>query len=178
MKKLFLILIVIAAVLGIVGAVSPTDYALETSIVIDAPPEAVHAYVGDLRQWEEWAPWVEEDPSIVTTYGDRTTGVGASQSWTSDNGDGKLSLTKCDAQTGIAYDMTFINDETEAPATSAMTYEVVDGGTKVTWSMEGDWEGAMPPVLDGLMNYLSGMMIGGMFDQGLANLKAKVEANA
>ena len=178
MKKLFMTLLVLVVVLGVVGVVSPTDYALEKSIVIDAPPAAVHAYVGDLRKWEDWAPWFDEDPSIVTTYSDTTTGVGAHQSWTSEGGDGELTLTKCDAQTGIAYDMSFIHEGESTPATSAMTYEPVDGGTKVTWSMEGDWEGAMPPVIDGLFNYLSDMMIGGMFDQGLANLKAKVEASA
>ena len=54
--------------------------------------------------------------------------------------------------------------------------QVVEGGTEVTWSMEGTWKGIMPPVLDGWMKLATPWMIGGMFDRGLQNLKEKVEA--
>lgn len=179
MKKLLVVLIVLVVVLGAIGYVTPKDYQVAKSITIDAPPAAVHAYVGDLQRWPEWTPWAEHDASLETTYGAKTTGVGAHQSWTSEGGDGELTLTMSDPAKGIAYDMAFIDEEARIPATSAMTYEpAADGGTVVTWTMQGTWDGAVPPVMDGWMKILSPMMIGGMFDEGLANLKSRVESSS
>ena len=178
MKKVLIVLVLLVAVVALVGIATPTDYDIGTSLVINATPEQVHAYVGHLEKWPEWAPWEEEDPTIVTTLGDKTTGVGASQSWTSKDGDGELTLTKCDPATGIAYEMAFIMEGERFPSTSAMTYKAVDGGTEVTWTMQGDWKGAMPPIVDAWMKIFTPMMIGGMFDQGLQNLKGLVEASA
>lgn len=177
MKKFLTIVLVLLLIMVGVGLASPTDYAVDSSVVINATPAAIHAYVGDLQRWSEWSPWEAADDSIVKTLGDKTTGVGASQSWTSEEGDGELTLTTCDVENGIAYDMVFIHDGTRSPATSAMTYRIVDGGTEVTWSMEGDWEGVVPPVADGWMQILTPVMIGGMFDDGLGKLQEVVEAN-
>ena len=63
---------------------------------MQATPAQVHAFVGDLEKWDEWTPWIEDDPSIVTTFGEKTVGVGAHQSWTSESGDGELTLTQSD----------------------------------------------------------------------------------
>lgn len=177
MKKLMMFLLVLVLLLVAAGLATPSDYSVEHKVVIDATPAEVHAYVGELRKWPDWAPWHEDDPTIETTFGEKTTGVGAHQSWTSKDGEGELTFTRCDPVSGIAYDMNFMPDEeTVSPAKSAMDYRVVDGGTEVTWSMQGDWAGVMPPVLDGLMKLFTPMIMGGMFDTGLANLKTAVEA--
>lgn len=178
MKKFLVFVLVLLAAAVAVGLLSSPEYDIESSVVIDASPQAVHAYVGELTRWPEWAPWHEADPSIKVSYGATTTGVGASQSWTSDDGNGDLTFTRCDPATGIAYDMAFIMEGGRIPSQNAMTYSAVDGGTRVTWSMAGTWKGAIPPVLDGWMKLLSPWMIGGMFDQGLAKLKTVVEAKA
>lgn len=175
MKILIGILVVLVVLVG-VGFFLPTEYAVAKSVTIDAPPAKVHEYVGDLKKWDEFMPWTEDDPTIVTTFGDKTTGVGAHQTWTGKDGEGELTFTKSDPQSGIAYDMAFIMGETRAPSTSAMTYEKVDGGTKVTWTMEGDIADMMPPVLSGYMGLMMEGSIGDLFDRGLTKLKAKVEA--
>lgn len=176
LKKILIAFFVVAALFVMVGLLVPADYSIERKITIQAPPEAVHAWVGELKRWPEWAPWHEQDPSIVTTYGAATTGVGAHQTWTAEDGDGELTFTQCDPASGIAYEMAFIQGETRVPATCAMTYARVGDATEVSWSMQGSWKGAMPPVLDGWMKLATPWMLGGMFDQGLETLKAKVEA--
>jgi hypothetical protein len=181
MKKLLLVLGGGAALLLVlflvVGLILPTDYSVSESVEIDATAAEVHVFVGELRKWPEWAPWEENDPTIVTTYGPTTTGVGASQSWTSETeGAGELTLTKCDPATGIAYDMAFIVGETRSPARADMSYAASGAGTTVTWSMEGDMSEMLPPVLDGYMTLLMPEMIGEMFRQGLDKLKVVVEA--
>jgi hypothetical protein len=176
MKKLLMFILALVVIIAAVGFFAPTEYDLARSVTIDAPPAAVHAYVGDLAKWPEWSPWEANDPSVKTTLGAQTTGVGATQTWTSESGDGELIFTACDPDTGVTYDMTFIMEETRAPATATMSYKVVDGGTEVTWSMQGDMAEFMPPVFGGLMQLMSGMFIGADFEQGLTALKSKVEA--
>jgi len=179
MKKiligLIVVILVIVLVTVLVGFLLPTTYVIEERVTIQADTAKVHALVGDLKRWDEWAPWVEEDPSIDTTYGDQTTGVGASQTWTADSGDGELTFTACDPATGIEYDMAFIMGETRAPAKCAMKYEAAGSGTEVVWTMEGDVGDFMPPVVSGYMNIFMKMSISSMFQQGLTKLKTVVE---
>ena len=175
MQKILIGLVALLVAVVVAGLVMPTTYAVEKEITIDATPADIHAYVGDLKKWPEWTPWEQADETIETTYGETTTGVGASQSWISEDGDGELKITECDARTGIAYRMEFIMGDTRSPAECAMTYTRESDTTTVTWTMQGDADGFMPPVVGGLMTPFLEGSIGGMFDQGLSNLKKKIE---
>jgi hypothetical protein len=111
------------------------------------------------------------------TYGEETSGVGASQSWTGEDGRGELTLTKCDPETGIAYDMVFVADGERVPASVTMSYTTLqEGMTRVTWNMKGSWEGAVPPIFSGWMKILTPWMIGGQFERGLKKLKMRAES--
>ena len=182
MKKVLIGVVVIVLLLvgGVViaGLVMPTTYEIERSVAISATTSAIHVHVGDLEKWPAWAPWEEDDPSIVTTYGEKTVGAGASQTWTGKEGDGELTLTKSDPNSGIAYDMVFIMDETRAPASCAMSYEADGESTTVTWTMEGDAADYMPPVIGGVVTWIMKLSINGMFDRGLENLKKTVESSS
>lgn len=182
MKKVVLILgltvVGILVLVAAIGLMSSPRYAVAKSITIQAPPETVHQWVGDLKHWPEWLPWYDQDPSIATTYGETTTGVGAHQSWTGKSGDGDLTFTRCDPATGIAYDMAFIQGDLRMTSKVEMDYEKVEGGTKVTWSMEGSFEGIYPPVLKGLMGRMMGALIPKDFETGLEKLRTAVEKGA
>jgi len=165
------------AVLVIAGLVIPSQYSVVKKNSIAAPPAAVHAFVGHLEKWPEWMPWEQEDPSIITSVGDKTTGVGAKQSWRSSKaGDGEVEFTECDEDTGIAYDLTFIMKGKRAPAKASIRYARAEDGTEVTWSMDGDLASMMPPVVRGLMRPIMAGMVGKNCARGLACLKGKVEA--
>ena len=165
------------AVLAIAGLMIPSRYAVVRKDTIAAPPPVVHTFVGHLEKWPEWMPWEQQDPSVITSLSDQTTGVGAKQAWTSSKaGDGEVEFTECDENTGIAYDMTFITKGKRAPAKASIRYAPDGDGTEVTWSMEGDVASMMPPVLRGLMKPVMCAMIGKNFARGLASLKEKVEA--
>ena len=166
-----------AFLLVVAGLVMPSRYAMAHKIQIAAPSPAVHAFVGDLERWPEWMPWEQEDPSIITARGEKTTGVGASQSWTSSKaGDGEVEFTEWDENTGIAYDMVFVAKDKRVPAKASIRHAPAGDGTEVTWSMQGDFAGMMPRVLAGLMKPVMCRMIGKNFTRGLASLKEKVEA--
>ncbi|MEM7229231.1 MAG: SRPBCC family protein [Planctomycetota bacterium] len=165
------------AVLLIVGFVMPSRYSFTRNITIAAPPASIHAFVGDLEKWPVWMPWEKKDPSVITKRSDQTTGVGASQSWTSSkSGDGEVEFTEWNEDTGIAYDMTFLSKGKRSPAKASIRYAPADGGTKVTWSMEGDLATMMPPVIRGLMKPVMSIMISKNFSAGLESLKTEVEA--
>lgn len=155
----------------VVGLFLPTSYTVERSIVINATPSQIHEYVGDLKNWDSWEPWKEGDPTIVIMHGEKTKGVGASQSWVGESGDGALTFTKDSPTEGIAYDLVF--DGGTYVCQSAMTYDPLeDGETKVTWTMSGDM-GA--PVIGGYFAMMMDSMVEEMFSKGLSNLKDSVE---
>ncbi|NIT14605.1 MAG: hypothetical protein GTN99_10300 [Candidatus Dadabacteria bacterium] len=171
LKTLLSIVVVIIVIVIVVGLFLPTSYTVERSIVIDAPPAKIHRYVGDLNMWNTWEPWTEGDPSIVVTRGEKTKGVGASQSWVGESGDGALTFTKDSPTEGIEYDLVF--DDGTYVCQSAMTYSPLeDGETKITWIMTGDMG---TPVIGGYFVLMMDSMVGKMFDKGLANLKNTVE---
>ncbi len=171
LKTLLSAIIIIIVVVVVVGLFLPTSYTVERSIVIDASPNRIHEYIGDLKNWDSWSPWKEEDLTLVITHGEKTKGVGASQSWVGDSGDGALTFTKDSPTEGIEYDLVF--DGGTYVCRSAMIYEhLEDGETKVTWTMWGDMG---TPVVGGYFAMMMDSMVGGMFDKGLFNLKNTVE---
>ena len=157
-----------------VGLFLPTSYTVERSIVIDAPPSRIHKYVGDLKNWDAWEPWKEEDPTLIVTHGEKTKGVGATQSWVGESGDGALTITRDTPTEGVEYDLLF--DGGTYVCQGAIMYDPLeDGETKVTWTMSGDMG---TPVIGGYFAMMMDSMVGEMFDKGLSNLKNSVEGQS
>lgn len=174
LKALLSIIIILIVIVVVVGLFLPTSYTVERSIVIDAPPAKIHEYVGDLNKWETWEPWREGDPTLVITHGEKTKGVGASQSWVGESGGGALTFTMDSPTEGIEYDLVF--DDGTYECQSAMKYSPLeDGETRVTWTMTGDMG---TPVIGGYFVLMMDSMVGKMFDNGLANLKNAVEGES
>ncbi len=165
--KIFGILL-LALVVG--GLILPSHINVQRSILIKAPSDAVHAYVNDLEKWPSWSPWMTMDESIKTTLGDIHQGVGASQSWTSVSGNGRIKLTESSVDTGIVYEMAFEGDPTLYQA--GFRYENVSDGTRVTWYMSGDMQ---PIIIGSYFALLMDSFIGETFAAGLENLKKQVE---
>lgn len=172
LKKILIGLVVVIVILVVVGLLLPTDYEISRYIVIDAKPSKIHDFVGDLKRWNDWMTWKEQDPTIEITYGKKTTGVGASQTWTSEKerGAGEIVLTSTDSKRGVEYDMSFEQGKYKSKA--SILYEEMGKSTRVTWTMNGDWP---TPVIGGYMVLLFTPMIGDSFQNSLSNLKARVE---
>ncbi|MCB9895322.1 MAG: SRPBCC family protein [Planctomycetes bacterium] len=170
--KLLLVLIVVAVVAFVgYGFTLPSAYHFERSVVIEGDADDVHEWVGDLKKWDEWGPWRDEDPSMKYTYGESTTQQGDKMSWTGKDGSGSLTFTKVDPEKGIEYSFQW---EDWTPNPGAVTYEEMDGGkVKVTWSMNAD---TGSNIFTKYMMSFGGDMMNEMFDKGLNKLKTKVEA--
>jgi uncharacterized protein YndB with AHSA1/START domain len=172
LRRIFGLLIVIVILFLGIGFVLPADYHVERAVIIEAPTARVHALVGDLAQWDRWAPWKEADPTMVVTLGDVTAGVGAHQSWSGDSGSGELTVRSSDPEWGIEYDLDF--DRGRYISVGALHYETVEGGTRVTWTMGGRM-GANP--VERWFGLLMDWLAGRDFRKGLDRLKAVAEAD-
>lgn len=132
----FLILIVIIGC-AIYIAVQPNSFEFSRSRVINAPAPVVFNTVNDFEEWPRFSPWMEQDLKAQVTYDDKTVGEGAGYSW---NGD-VLGVGSMETETVVPYKFIAQQIHFVEPfeSTSAIdwTFEPVDHGTKVTWSMKG-----------------------------------------
>lgn len=154
----------------VIGFMLPATYTVTRAVTINAAPDRIHTFVGDLEKWDDWTPWVKADPTIVVTIGDKATGVGAHQSWTGESGGGELTFTRTDPTWGIAYDMSF--DEGKYRSQSTMEYKNAGGATEVVWIMTGD-NGKNP--FSRYFGLMMDPMVGPMFEDGLNRLKLVAE---
>lgn len=167
LKYLLLLLVVVIAAGLIYTATIPSDYNVSRSKVVNAPVELAFATVNDLKTWEEWGPWHDEDSTIAITYGDKTVGIGASSSWTSHDGPGKLKMIAAVPNKSINIEMQFADYD---PTQIEWNFEKVDGGTKITWSMSSKNNPFMFKIFAAMSGGWDGMF-GPMEEQGLNNLE-------
>jgi len=145
----------------------PASYTVERSIVIKADAAAIFPHINSLQKWPNWSAWNKETyPTMVYTYEGPEEGVGAVSKWTVDSDDGMMKITKSDPMTGIHYDLSF--DHGKMNSSGSLTFESVDGGTKVIWKNGGDASLLFKPMLDG--------MIGPDFEKGLNKMKSMIES--
>jgi len=161
------LLIVVGAVV-IFGLMLPSKYAVETSVVINAEPSLVNDYTSDLAQWLKWMPRFTQDPTIEVEYGTSTRGVGGNLTWKGKGGEGYITI-KRSGPDGIDYETIQGGKETKG----ALRYDVLDEGTKITWSIDGDVGGSLPGRYGLLFGSEADMQA--TLDSGLQTLKQLVE---
>jgi hypothetical protein len=162
-----LVLVLLMAFFGVGYLVLNGKYEVVRQLTIKAPPQGIHQQVGDLREWPNWLPFTKHDKSVKVTI-DKPSGVGAQQSWTSDGNNGRLSFAASDEEKGVEYDMVFDEKYTSK---GIISYAKSGDDPLVTWKMTGQ----MDDLIGRWFALLMPSMMGPMFDEGLADLKTKVE---
>ena len=56
MKKILLVLVALVVVFAVVVALQPSEFHVERSITVAAPPADVFAEVNDFHKWDAWSP--------------------------------------------------------------------------------------------------------------------------
>jgi hypothetical protein len=150
----------------------PNDFRYERTRSIKASPEKVFEQVNEFRNWENWSPWIEMEPTAVLTYGENTEGEGAFYRW-----DGKK--TGSGSCTILRSAPTFAVDvalEFEKPMKSSARADfnlVPEGdGTRVSWIMSGT-NHFIAKFFGVVFN--SEKMISKSFDRGLEKIAQLVE---
>ena len=125
----------VAVVVG-VAFVLPQQVHVERSAVIAASPDQVFAVVNDLTRAKEWGPWYKRDPKMEIAFEGPPAGVGAKLKWNSaSEGEGSQEIVESEPFKSIKIKLDFGSQGT---ASAAFQFVTVEGGTKVTWSMDTD----------------------------------------
>ena len=177
-KRILFWLAIIVGLVALSGPFLPTDFAVERSIIINAPHGAINAYLESPKMWDKWSAWSSDrDPTIKFTYSGPEVGKDAKQEWTSKElGSGWLKISSSNAKTGVAYFVGFDKDA-EPYRGTILLQRPPNGapGVLVSWSMLGSTENNY------LMRYLAFKLddwIGADFEYGLNRLKEFSEADA
>ena len=139
-KYIFLLFLI--AIIGgsIYIATLDGDYQIEESKIIDAPPSLLFKEVNNYKNWEVWGPWRKEDPNMVVTYNQKTTGVGAGYSWQGDTAeDGNIITTDVIPNKEIHQEVTIKNPLSESKSNIYWNFEPIENGkTKLVWGVKAD----------------------------------------
>lgn len=154
------------------GMTLDTNYHWESSVIVDADKDEVHALAGDLKKWDEWGPWrAQYKDDITYQYSESTTAVGDTMSFTTPDGKGQLKWTEIDEDNGVKY---WFQWENYHPMTGGVKYEETDDGkVKVTWYADS----TETPFIERFIMTLANDTMQEMYDKGTAGLKTKVEAD-
>ena len=174
--KILITLAVLVLVFLIVAVFQPSDYRVERSITISAPPALAFNQVNDLHKWQEMSPYAKMDPAAKNTFEGPSAGVGASMTWVGNNklGEGKMTIIESRPNELVKMRLDF---EKPFKSTGFASFNFIGAGnqTTVTWSMVGQ-KIFITKALGLIINM--DKMIGGQFEEGLATLKSLVEAQA
>lgn len=166
-----LAVLAIAAVL-LLAMRQPDTFRVQRSTLVAAPAERIFPLIADLRQMNSWNPFVKRDTQVKGSYSGPAAGPGATYVFEGKQaGSGSLRVTDTAVPTRVAMKL-----DMSAPMAAhndvLFTLAPEGGATRVSWTMQGH-----SPFLGKLMGVLLDMdsMVGGAFEEGLAELKLRAE---
>lgn len=180
MKKVLIAVfgVLALAFVGLMGAAAmqPDVITVERTAVIEAQPQDIWVHVADYNKFVDWSPWTAMDPTATREISTPSYGMGATYAWSGNDevGTGSMKTITYEEPTKMEQELTFT-----APWESSSTvfYELtpVDGGTRVRWGFE---EHPNFQMKIGTLFMDMDEMLGGQYEQGLANLGEKAQATA
>lgn len=164
------LLVLLLAYIGLC-AIGTKNFNTERSLVIDAPKNMLFNMVDDLKTWQKWSPWMEKDPNMKMTFGDKTVGVGAKYAWEGNKDVGKGTMTVVESIQGSKHKSTMLFDGFDDPSTAEFNFNDVDGKTEVVWKHYADED--LPFLIRGMM-FITGAkkMMEKDFENGLKNMES------
>ena len=172
--KLIILLLKIILILLIIYLISAflakSSYKVERSAIINAPGNIVYNQIGILRNWENWSPWKERDPSATNTYKGPDGKVGSIMKWIGDkkkSGSGKIEIISADSPRLMNYKLNFDGPPEMSSMGTFQLSEASADKTKISWSDAGN----IPFVLRPMMMFSSmDKFMGPDFERGLVKL--------
>jgi uncharacterized protein YndB with AHSA1/START domain len=173
---LIVIALAVAAVL-VYAASKPDTFMVRRSASIAAPPEKIFPMIDDLRAQSAWSPF-EKDPNMKRTHSGAPRGKGAVYAWDGNRqvGAGRIAITESVPSSKVVL-LLEMSRPFKAHNTVEFTLDRIGAGTnvtgtKVTWAMQG-----RQPYMAKVMGLFvdCDKMCGGLFEEGLAKLKALAE---
>jgi len=172
--KTLMALVVIVVVFVAIVAMQPSEFRVARKTTIAAPVPVVFAQVNDLQKWRAWSPYDKLDPAMNKTYDGPPSGIGASYSWfgNSHAGEGCATITESRPNELVRIKLDFVKPF-EGTAFAEFAFKPEGDRTVVEWSLDGN-NNFVSEAVHLFMNM--DKMVGGQFEEGLAELKTVVEA--
>ena len=172
-RKIALVIGVVIVAVLLYAATRPCTLHVARSASINAAPERIVPLINDFHQWSGWSPYEKLDPAMKRTYSGSPAGQGAVYEWVGNNqvGSGRMEITGTSQPSSVTIKLDF-TAPLEGHDVAQFTLAPQGGSTRVTWTMDGT-----TPYIGKLIGMFMNMdtMIGGAFDEGLANLKRIAE---
>jgi hypothetical protein len=154
---------------------APQSFAVERSITVAAPPEAIYPFLAELTRWRVWSPWEDVDPALDRTYEGTDGEVGSRYSWKGNRkaGAGSMTITDLQEPRSVSLDLDFLKPfKASNKVVFTLTPDPAAEGTIVRWLMTGENTG-----LAKLFTKIvpTDKLVGGDFDKGLEKLKVVAE---
>lgn len=172
--KIFIALVVLISAFLIYVATRPSFFRYERSGVINATPEEIFPYISQLKLGHEWSPYEKTDPNMKKniTGVDGEAGAAMDFEGNKEAGSGRLEILKVVPNQAVDIKLIMIKP---FHAENLVQYSLSadpSGGTRFTWVMSGDG-GFLGKLISVLIDCEK--MIGGQFEEGIANLKTLIE---
>ena len=173
LKIIGLAVVALIVVLLVYAAMKPDTFRIQRTATINAPADKIFPFINDFHNWTAWSPWEKMDPALKRTHSGTTSGKGAVYEWEGNNqvGQGRMEISDTSPPSHLLIKLDFLKPF-EAHNTAEFTLNGGGPSTNVTWAMYGP-----QPYLAKVMSLFFSMdtMVGGQFEQGLANLKSIAE---
>ena len=137
MKSLkYIFFLVLIAIIGSSVYVATLDgsFDIHQSRTMKVPASLTYKNINDFKNWKHWGPWYELDSTIVATFPEKTSGIGASYSWTGKEGNGSIKTISTIENKEIIQQIDFGSGSTPEVY---WKLETLQDSTKVTWGMRG-----------------------------------------
>lgn len=171
-RKFIIAVGIIPVLVILVSLILPREFVIERSIDINASSEQVFPYISNLRAWEKWSAWPEQDSTLKFNYEGSSVGIGAVQKWDGEiTGKGSVTITGSDPRKGIDYTMTMSDGNLKLSGNIHFKM-LKSGDLELTWTTNGNLGG------NPLMRYFGLFVdsaLGPDYEKGLGNLKGLVE---
>jgi len=160
----------------IVVAMQPSDFRVERSATMRAPAPAAFAQVNDFQNWRGWSPWEKVDPALKRQYEGPKAGTGAIYAWqgNKDVGEGRMTITDSRPAELVRIKLEFFKPFA-ATNQAEFSFKPAGDSTTVTWTMTGQ-NNFLSKAICMFVNM--DKMVGGMFEQGLTQMKTVVERSS
>ena len=143
---------------------------VQRSITIAKPIDEVFKAVTDFNTWRAWSPWLCQEPECPVGIKGNPAEVGHTQRWDGQRiGAGEMSVSSVNPPQRIEYQLTFLKPWKSQNAV-AFDFAADDGGTKVTWYMQGTM-----PVFLFFMRKMMTAFVGSDYERGMSMLKEYLE---
>ena len=174
-KRLFLLILSLIALVLIIGVFVPKKFKAERSIEVSLPKDSVYQYLKFLKNQDQFSVWARQDPKMKKTYTGTDGEVGFVSAWKSNNsevGAGQQKIVAIEAGKRIDMELMFIApfESTNDAYISTTAFDAKN--TRVSWSIKGE----MPYPMN-LTSLFFDMeeALGQDLEKGLKNLKRILE---